>query len=167
MDEPAFDANTDVLVVVDPGAERLLWVPRDLWCPQLRHRVNRAYAMGGEETLRAALAAHRILAEHTLVAGRQAAERCLDHVRVTVPVPSPIELWYPQVRGSRIEEGRRPVRFDPPAAELSGERVHEWIGARYSPAGSGSDLHRIRRQQTLLIALLEQQPEFAARVAED
>lgn len=154
MDEPGFSGNTDVVVVADPSRQRLLWVPRDLWCPALGNRVNRAVAEGGDPALVMALAEHGIAAQHTVVLGREAAESCLAPVRATVPLERREEFWYPARAGRAIEEGRRRVRFDPPAVMLTGDRVHEWIGARYRVSGAGSDLERIRRQQALLEVLL-------------
>jgi hypothetical protein len=66
MDRPSFDSNTDVLVVADPAARSLVWIPRDLWLSPQRP----------------------------------------------------------------IEEGKRRIVFKPPFEELSGERIHQWIGAR-------------------------------------
>ena len=39
-DRAGFAANTDNLVLVEPGERRLLWIPRDLWCPALGDRIN-------------------------------------------------------------------------------------------------------------------------------
>jgi hypothetical protein len=112
-----------------------------------------------------ALAEHGIAAEHTIVLGREAAERCLAPVRATVPLERRQEFWYPARAGRPIEEGRRRVRFDRPAVTLAGERVHEWIGARYRVSGAGSDLDRIRRQQALLEVLLAEGFDFSGALA--
>ncbi len=161
MDQPGLDANTDVLVLVEPRAELLLWIPRDLWCPMLGRRVNRAFAIGGHEGLAGALAEHGIEIQHSLCLERRVSERVLEAVTVEVPVAERIELWYPLDPHGTIEDGRREVSFEPPSEVLSGERVHQWIGARYPVGQVGSDLRRIARQQVLVKALLAQGFDFA------
>jgi anionic cell wall polymer biosynthesis LytR-Cps2A-Psr (LCP) family protein len=155
MDAPGFTANTDVLVVVDPVGERLAWVPRDLWCDGIRDRVNQAFALGGHEGLTSALAEHGFEIEHSVCVARAAAERALSGVRVDVPVTHRDEFWYPLEPTRPIEEGRKRIVFEPPSETLSGERIHQWIGARYKVEGPGSDIERLGRQQTVLRVLLE------------
>ena len=161
MDRAGFEANTDVLVLVEPAAERLLWVPRDLWCPALNDRVNAAYKRGGAAALRAALAEHDLDAEQVLVLSRTASEAALAAVRVVVPVPAPMVFDYPLTPTTPIEDGRKTITFRPPMEVLSGERVHQWIGAR-----GGSDLHRLERQKVLLRRLLEQGYDFTRALAD-
>ena len=161
MDRPGFAANTDVLVLVEPSAERLTWIPRDLWCPALHDRVNVAYRNGGPDLLLAALAEHDLVADHCLCLSRTATETALASVRVMVPVPVRMEFEYPLTPTAPIEEGSKPVTFTPPVEVLQGERVHQWIGAR-----GGSDLHRLARQAVLLRRLLERGFDFSAAVAD-
>jgi anionic cell wall polymer biosynthesis LytR-Cps2A-Psr (LCP) family protein len=149
-DRAGFEANTDNLVLAEPRARRLLWIPRDLWCPKLGDRINVAYRAAGHEGLRAALAEHGLEAEHSLVVTREATEAALADVSVTVPVPARMTFEYPLSPTARIEDGRKTITFEPPAERLSGERIHQWLGAR-----AGSDLHRITRQQFFLRRLLE------------
>jgi hypothetical protein len=161
MDRPGFAANTDVLVLVEPAAERLTWIPRDLWCPALRDRVNVAYRTGGPDLLIAALGEHELVADHHLCLSRTASEAALASVRVMVPVPVRMEFEYPLTPTARIEDGSKTIAFDPPMEVLQGERVHQWIGAR-----RGGDLHRLARQAVLLRRLLEQGFDFSAAVAD-
>ncbi|HEX2028177.1 MAG TPA: LCP family protein [Nitriliruptorales bacterium] len=154
MDRGTWVSNTDIIVVVDPARRRLLWVPRDVWSPAIAHRINKAFAVGGHDVLRTCLAALGIETSHGICLRREATEHLLAEAVVTVRVERPLRLWYPIEPTARIEDGRKPVDFDPPAETLSGERIHQWIGARYSRAGPSSDLDRIRRQQVLLRGLL-------------
>lgn len=156
MDRAGFDANTDVIVVVRPEARQLLWVPRDLWCPVLGDRINAAYRGGGAGALRAALDEHELHVDGVLCLSRSATERALAGVRVVVPVPARLEFAYPLSPTAPIEDGAKRVVFEPPMAALTGERVHQWIGAR-----GGSDLHRIARQAVLIWRLLDQRFDFA------
>jgi hypothetical protein len=160
MDDTSFMGNTDVLAVADPDRKLILSIPRDLWCASIGDRVNAAYARGGHELLAAALGEHGVVIDRSLCLLPAAVEAGFEDLEVEVPVRSFLALWYPRERGLPIEEGRRLVVFEPPAERLLGERLHEWIGARYARVGSGSDLARIERQQELLRALLRDGADF-------
>jgi hypothetical protein len=82
-----------------------------------------------------------------------------------VPVARPLVLRYPLAPEQRIEDGEKLVRFDPPVETLEGERVHQWIGARFEAGRPSSDLDRIARQQVFVRALLEQRFDFARAIA--
>lgn len=159
------EGRTDNIVVVDPARKRLLWVPRDLWCESIGDRINEAFAHGGHEALVAALAEHGIVVERSLCVRRAAVERALAEVEIEVPVPRPLDYWYPLTPTASIENGRRLISFRPPAETLSGERLHQWIGARSSLDGSGSDLERIERQKVLIRRLLETGFDFSTALA--
>ena len=154
-DRAGCDANTDNLVLVDGVRRRLLWIPRDLWCPTLGDRVNAAFRRGGLAGLIAALREHDLDAEDALVVSRDAVERAVADLAVLVPIPVRMEFAYPLTPTSRIEDGRKRIVFEPPAEVLRGERIHQWIGAR-----SGSDLHRIERQKIFVRRLIEQGAAF-------
>lgn len=184
MDEPGLASNTDVLVVAEPGERTLTWIPRDLWSPVLDDRINRAFTMAGHAGLIEALAEAGVAAQHSVVVGREACAAALKRVRVEVPVRKRIMFRYPRSGDQPIEQGDRLVIFEPPAELLAGERVHEWIGARYGVAPAGragrstpgepeppykptgyGDLSRLKRQQELVGALLEQGFDFGVALA--
>lgn len=158
MDRGGFDQRTDNIVIADPRRHRLLWVPRDVWCPALGQRVNAAFKEGGHEGLLAALRSLGFQVDHSVCVPRTATERFLSTATVTVPVDRPLRFWYPLTPTSRIEDGRREIDFEPPREVLTGERIHQWIGARTSrdPVERSSDLDRIERQQVFVRALLRQ-----------
>lgn len=158
MDRAGFDQRTDNIVVVQPARHRLLWVPRDVWCEGLGDRVNGAFAAGGHDALLGALRSLGIDVDHSVCVPRGAVERVLRDLVVTVPVTAPLRFWYPLAPTARIEDGRKPVDFLPPREPLSGERIHQWLGARHGrdPAVPASDLARIARQQVFVRALLRQ-----------
>lgn len=164
MDRDGFDQRTDNIVVVQPRRHRLLWVPRDVWCPALGDRINVAFQQGSHAALIAALRSLGLDVDHSLCLSRGSVERALADVRVTVPVEEALRLWYPLGPSLRIEDGRKPVDFLPPSEDLWGERVHQWLGARYArtEGSPSSDLDRIRRQQVFLRALLRQGFDFGA-----
>ena len=156
MDRDGFDQCTDNIVVVDPRRRRLLWVPRDVGSEPLGDRINTAFRRGGHPALLSALAALGFHVDHSVCLPRSMVEAVLADISVTVPVDRPLRFWYPTSPTSAIEDGRRPVDFDPPSERLEGERLHQWIGARYGRTSDGpsSDLDRLRRQQVLLRTVL-------------
>jgi len=154
MDRANWAARTDIIVVADPVRRLLIWIPRDLWIEDLRNRINAAFARGGHDALCAGLASVGIEVEHSLCLHREATERVLRDAAVTVPVTQPMEYWYPLTPTTPIEDGRKLIRFDPPSETLTGERIHQWLGARSGPRNNTNDFHRIRRQQTFVRTLL-------------
>lgn len=166
MDRDGWSARTDNIVVVDPGRRRLRWIPRDLWSTTVGDRINVAFARGGHEGLVAALAEHRIWAQDSICLRREATERALEDVVVTVPVARPLSFWYPLSPQSPIEDGRKLVEFRPPSATLTGERIHQWIGARSEPRPVWyPDFRRISRQQVFVRCLLDQGFDFRTVLA--
>lgn len=159
-DRDSFDTNTDNIAIVDPTLRRILSVPRDLWDGRNRRRINRAWAEGGFAALQDSLAAVGLHVDAGVNIRRSAVEDALEDVRVTVPVERPLVFLYPLAPQQPIEDGAKPVRFDPPSTELSGERIHQWLGARYSLRDPESDLGRIERQQVFVRQLLEDGFDF-------
>lgn len=160
MDRASFGASTDVIVVVDAEARAMTWIPRDLWCERLGERVNRAFELGGGPGLVDALAEHGFTVAHTLCLRRDAIEQGIDGLSIRVPVREPMAFWYPLSPTEPIEDGRKAISFDPPVEELAGERIHQWIGARYRVHAPGSDLERIVRQQELVAVMLGEGVDF-------
>lgn len=158
MDREGWDSNTDNIVIADRLRFTLLWVPRDLWVEHLSTRINAAFKRGGHESLLGALSSLGFHVKHSLCLRREATEKWLAGITVTVPVDEPIKLWYPLEPHSLVQDGKKAIDFDPPREVLSGERLHQWIGARRSRTGPSSDLVRIGRQQVFIGALLQQKP---------
>lgn len=158
MDRAGFDQRTDNIVIVDPRRRRLLWVPRDVWCPAINDRINGAFCLGGHAQLIDALGSLGFEVDHSVCVPRGAVERLLEPVSVTVRVDHPLRFWYPLTPTTNIQDARKEVDFDPPREVLAGERIHQWLGARKGrdPKTRGTDLERIRRQQVFLRALLRQ-----------
>jgi hypothetical protein len=150
MDRSGWAANTDNIVIVDPDTERLLWVPRDLWCERIQNRVNAVFARAGHRGLIDVLGDHGFVVQHSLCLSRDAVEYALEDVEVTVPVEEEQVYWYALAPRELLRNGRKLIRFRPPAEKLRGERLHQWIGARYGVHRSTTDFDRIRNQQTLL-----------------
>ncbi|WP_149802280.1 LCP family protein [Mesorhizobium sp. NFR06] len=166
LDRDNWDANTDIIVVVDVSRRSLTWVPRDLWSPLISDRVNAAFAIGGGRLLLDALAELGFTAESAICLRRGATEAALADASVKVPIREPFDFWYPLTPTSRLEDGRRQVSFRPPTETLSGERLHQWIGARTTVDGKGTDFHRMRRQIAFLRALIAQGFDFRAALTD-
>jgi len=160
LDRDNWDANTDIIVVVDIARRRLTWVPRDLWSPLIHHRVNAAFAKGGGRLLLEALSELGFAADSVICLRRAASEGALIDASVTVPVGEPLDFWYPVTPTSLLQDGRIAVSFRPPRETLTGVRLHQWIGARTMVNGQGTDFHRMRRQIVFLRALIGQGFDF-------
>lgn len=162
MDREGFDQRTDNIVVVQPRHRRLLWVPRDVWCETLGDRINAAFKVGGHEGLVEGLRSLGIEVDHSLCVPRAAVEAALADASVIVPVTEPLRFWYPLSPLTRVQDGRKPVDFDPPHEVLEGERIHQWLGSRHGrdPSVRATDLGRIERQQVFVRALLRQGFDF-------
>jgi hypothetical protein len=166
MDRPGWRARTDNLVVADASERTLLWIPRDLWSPIAGGRINAAFARGGPPLLLQALAGHGIHADGVLCLQRAATERALAEIRLRVPVGRRLEFRYPLSPTGRIEDGVRTLAFGPGDEWLEGERIHVWLGARYTAEGAQSDLERIERQKIFLRRMLEASVPFAPFLAD-
>jgi len=126
LDRDWWYANTDNMVIACPTTKTLTWIPRDLWCPSLNHRVNKAFALGGVAGLIAALSEVGFPCHHGLVLRRSATERAATGMSVEVPVEKPLDFWYPLHPTIEVHGPRHPVSFRPPSERLEGDRVHEW-----------------------------------------
>jgi peptidoglycan/xylan/chitin deacetylase (PgdA/CDA1 family) len=144
----------------------LRWIPRDLWCDRLGDRINAAFCRGRHRALMAALGEHGIVVQHSVCIQREATERACRNMTVTVPVHKELAFWYPRRPRQPIEQGRKLIRFRPPSELLEDERIHQWIGARYSVDRDTTDFDRIRRQQVLLTQLLKQRHDFGDVVSD-
>lgn len=157
--------RTDVIVVVDPPARTLTWVPRDLWSEGAGCRLCAVYRQTSHAGLIGALAEHGLAVDHSVCLSRTASEAVLRDLRVTVPVERPMAFWYPTRHDRDTEEACKRVTFRPPEEWLRGERIHQWLGARHG-APPPPDLDRIRRQQAFVMALLEQGDEWQQGIEE-
>ncbi len=166
LDRDSWEGDTDNLVVVDAARRTLTWIPRDLWCDEHRDRVNQAFKRGGHVRLRAALAELGFQVDAGVCLQRSAVEAAVAELSVTVPVPERIDLRYPLTPRSMLQDGEKVVSFRPPEEALSGERIHQWIGARTQVGKPGSDLIRLQRQQVLVRRLVEIGWDFRRALAD-
>jgi hypothetical protein len=123
LDRDHWDANTDNIVIADSTTKSLTWIPRDLWCPSIKHRINKAFAVGGVERFVAALNELGFPCDQGLVLRRSATERAAMHLTVEVPVEEPLDYWYPLHPTTLVQDGRKLVTFRPPCERLEGGRI--------------------------------------------
>jgi len=64
-------------------------------------------------------------------------------------------------RHTLIEDGKKIIEFKAPSEILSGDRFHEWIGARYSINRDATDFDRIYRQEILLTEIIKNKIDFS------
>ena len=131
----------------------------------LGDRINTAFQHGGHATLLAALVEQGMPVDDGLCLLRDAVGIALRDVVVGVPVEERFQFWYPMEPDRLIEDGKKLVEFNPPSEVLSGERIHQWLGARYAVGRGGSDFFRIRRQQVFVRRLIEEGFDFTRAVA--
>ena len=153
--------------VVEPLEKRILFIPRDLWCDTLHNRINCAFRTGGHGLLISCLYEHDMDFDASVCFRRAAIAESLRDAQIYVPIREVMKFWYPLHPTKPIEEGRKYIVFTPPGELLSGERLHQWMGARYTIDEGNSDLRRLDRHITLLRSLSEQDFDFTILVANE
>jgi anionic cell wall polymer biosynthesis LytR-Cps2A-Psr (LCP) family protein len=157
MDRPGWRTRTDNIVVVRPRRRELVFVPRDLWSTLHGDRINTVFAHAGHEAFRTALREYGLRVSSSLCVRREAAGVLADRVDVEIPVTKALRFRYQHSPLEPIEDGWRWIEFNPPAERLRGERVHQWLQARFAPDPFiAGDIRRIERQQAFVAALLSQ-----------
>lgn len=165
-DREGWKADTDNIAIVEPVLRRILWIPRDLWSKKINDRINKAFARGGHKLLKKTLKEYKISVDSSICLQRSATTRIIESLRVWVPVKNTMKFLYPLKPTLPIEEGNKLITFNPPGEWLSGERIHQWIGARITPKDFesrnliGSDLNRIERQKVFVRSLIAQRFDF-------
>jgi len=155
------DQNTDVNVVVDPGGRTLTWIPRDLFSKKLGDRINSVFRLGGDQArYREIIADVGFRVEHSVIIWPKAVCRAIEGVSVLVPINKVTKYLYPLTPWQEMKRGGKKVEFSSRTGPLSGERIHQWIGARTRLPGSWSyhpypDFDRCLRQQRLIRVLLD------------
>lgn len=157
MDRDTGNQNTDVNVVVDPATRTLTWVPRDLYSPGLGDRINSVFRLGGNHSdYISEICKFGFDVSHSIVVWPRVINAAVKHLTIDVPVPKKMKFWYPLTPWVDLEDGKKLVVFSRPRDQLSGERIHQWLGARTSVNGKfDGDLNRCKRQQVLVRRLLE------------
>jgi hypothetical protein len=143
LDLDHWGSNTDNIVVADPTTRTLTWIPRDLWCPSIKNRINKAFAFGGIERLIAALNELGFPCDQGLVLRRGATERAAMRISLEVPVEEPLDYWYP-LHPDDARPGRAKTRHLSASARAARGRTHSSMARR--PQGGRSAAHAQVRQ---------------------
>ena len=125
------DGNTDNIILVNTTAKTLTWIPRDLFSFYLRDRVNRAFDVGGHPLFLNVLKHLGFPADYSVCVSNEAIREVLCDYEITVPVKHSADYYYPLKAFEPIENGQKIVSFSPPFETLIGERIHQFLGARY------------------------------------
>lgn len=159
-----FNDNTDVIIVVDVENRSLTWVPRDLFSFLIHNRVNVSFAQGGHTLFQKVLNNLGFYVEASIIIPRHVCEIALKNASFHIPIERLSEYYYPLVQGQPIEAGKKVIYFSPPGEYLTGERIHQFIGARYRKNKSMyedlPDIERIQRQITFVKAMLKSNFDF-------
>jgi anionic cell wall polymer biosynthesis LytR-Cps2A-Psr (LCP) family protein len=155
MDRDSWKARTDIVVVVDMVKKTITWVPRDVYVEPIRNRINTAYTKGGSDFLKGALISLGFDVDAVICVLPKAVNTYIQSFdSIQMNLNKKLEFNYPLHRHKPIEDGSKRISFDK-SPVLSGDRVHEWIGARYSPVATyASDLFRVVRQMHIVKQLI-------------
>lgn len=166
MDRNNWNGRTDNIIIISKKNKKIKWIPRDLYSKSIKNRINTAYSFGGPDLLIRCLKEINIIVDNCICILPYLIDENIDNlVSITVPVSYNMKFYYPIYRHKPIEEGRKIIEFNSPNVTLKGDRIHEWIGARYEITKNTNnsefpDIHRIKRQQILLKELLKIKYKF-------
>ena len=133
MDRNNWSARTDVMVIVNPTEKTLSWIPRDLYCKTIDNRINAVYRKGQELLFLSSLQKLGYQVQHCVCMLPDVVNACIQQMPpISIPLYKTIGFEYPLHRHEPIENGKRIITFRAPVEKLSGDRIHEFIGARYS-----------------------------------
>jgi hypothetical protein len=166
MDRNYWLARTDVIIICDSAKKLIYWLPRDLYCLRIKNRLNTAYAKGKDTLVMECLKDIGITVKYCVcILPHLINENIINIGEINISIPITRNFYYPLHRQAPIENGKRLITFTAPNEILAGDRIHEYIGARYVadndiPTPYFPDFDRIRRQQKLLKTLLQKKYKF-------
>ncbi len=164
MDRNDWKARTDIIIIINFVNKTLTWIPRDTFCNLINNRINMAYSVGKDILLKKCLFELKYKVKDVICILPMFIEQIFNLIgEIKVPITENLSFYYPLHRHLPIENGKKIIYFNSPFDILSGDRFHEFIGARYAlkPKGIiGTDIHRIKRQQILLKEILQNKYNF-------
>jgi len=165
------DGNTDNIVLVDVTKKKLTWIPRDLYVFHIRQRLGHAFGRDGSRGLLRALRSLGFDVKYNICISHGDVRKVLDSLTITVPVELAADYYYPVVAFEPIEKGKKIISFFPPYEVLSGERIHQFLGARFRVNKEDyvdfSDFERIKRQMVFVKQLLIERFDFSVFVKQE
>lgn len=157
-----------VSVSLDKPSVRIISIPRDLWIPELRAKVNSAYYWGNQKNLgggitMAKLSVSEVLGKkvhYGVVVDFSAFKRVIDElggieVNVETGFTDPM---YPIAGRENDECGGDPlykcryesITFDKGLQKMDGETALKFVRSRHAEGDEGTDIAREARQQKVI-----------------
>ena len=168
---------TDTILVISLDTKRkkmaMISVPRDLWSDTLKDKVNSSYHYGEEKKAGGGLTLTKVIVEdmvglpihYVLLIDFSGFESIIDIVGgVNIVVPKAFtDTEFPIAgRENDLCDGDptfacryESVSFDSGSQHMDGETALTYIRSRHADGDEGSDFARGRRQQEVLVALVE------------
>lgn len=144
----------------------MLSLPRDIWIPSLRAKLNSTYHYGEEKKpggglILASAAVSEILAQpihYTLLLNFEGFIKAVDLLGgLEINVARAFDDFkypIPGLEDAEPEEARyEHLHFDAGPQYMNGERALKYVRSRYAEGEEGTDFARSQRQQNLLLAL--------------
>jgi anionic cell wall polymer biosynthesis LytR-Cps2A-Psr (LCP) family protein len=157
--------NTDNIVLIDILEKTFTWIPRDLFSTYLHDRINIAFAKGGHSLFLQALQKLGFHADYSIIVWNEATRAIFNNYKITVPVERVVDYYYPIKALEPIENGKKIISFRPPFETLTGERIHQFLGARYRVNKADyidlPDFERIARQMVFIKQMLIEKFDFS------
>ena len=146
MDRNSWSARTDNIAVVSVKDRSVTLIPRDLFSSRVDDRINTVMGIGGHALFFKCLQDYGFPVNQGICLLPEATAKALATMTLEVPVEKEETFLYPNSPLEPIHLKNKIIKFSPPKETLSGERIHQWLGARIHPDWQGSDLDRLRRQ---------------------
>lgn len=162
-----------ISLIPDQGGVVMISLPRDIWIPSWRAKLNTIYHYGNEKESGSGLAAaksvvvelldqpihYAVLVEFNDLVGlvnllegvEIEVERELDDFKYPIPGKENDDCGGDPEFACRYEH----LHFEAGWQKMDGERVLKYVRSRFAEGEEGTDFARSRRQQLLLFALKE------------
>jgi len=168
--------DTIIYISVKPkaGSTLMLSLPRDIWLPSMRAKLNTAYYYGNQKKSGGGLVlAKASVAEildqpvdYGIVVDFSGFEEIIDILGgVTIDVERSFDDYRYPIPGKENDECEgdpeflcryEHIHFDAGVQEMDGERALKYVRSRYAEGEEGTDYARSHRQQRLIAAIKTQ-----------
>lgn len=108
MDRNGYNNNTDIIVIVDSEKKSIYWIPRDLYSPRIKRKINAAYCKVGPNGLKNCLKDLNIYVKECVCLLPLFIEQAIKIInKIIVPVEENEKYYYPLHRHKPIEKGKK------------------------------------------------------------
>jgi polyisoprenyl-teichoic acid--peptidoglycan teichoic acid transferase len=158
--EAADLTDTIIFISLNPLTKDtvLLSVPRDLWVPSLRAKINTAYHYGGLPSAKTAVA--EILGQpvdYAVALDFAGFTQAIDLVGgINIDVPQTFDDFQYPIPGQEdapLTQRYEQLHFDAGLQHMTGDRALKYVRSRNAASEAGTDFARSHRQQQVLSAL--------------